>query len=455
MATIRFLLILTLSFAGLAMSQKLRPSVDWASYEYDQNNAYVQVYYSFLMSDLRFEEKDGQLKGLTFGRIRLFSDGKMVKEFAWKSETAAQSQSADDLQKSIIDQVSLVAPYGQYEGEFVLKDLNRPDNMDSLRFELSIPMPQRNQVRLSEIELAGAISQGIDVKSPFLKNGLLVEPNPSLVYSFEKPALFFYVEAYSLPAADLAEGYRLVYFIKKADGSDVAQVSPKSLLKKKVVDPSVEFGMLNVGKLETDNYFLNIEIQKLNGERVAAQSKKFYVIQRQVQPVVSMMPFEDSIFASMDSAQVDLEFQMIFYLLSKEEQQIHKQILDLNSKRQFVYNVWHNKYPQDSVNDNPVRAEYYRRYTFANENFRAFKIDGWKTDRGRVYMLYGPPDDIDRKPNERDVRPYEVWFYNKLQNGVKFIFGDLEGIRNYRLVHSDLFGEIQDLNYMNVLRDGF
>lgn len=445
------ILLFTMLLYTAAWPQKLRTSLDWASFEYDRQNAYVEFYYAFPASELNYLEAEGFRKGLTLGVIRLFADGALQREFPWKTENIASETS-----QQIIDRINLVVPFGSYDAEFVLKDLNQPSNFDSVRFALNLPTPTFGRARLSELELAGSISQSNEVQAPFYKNGLIVEPNPSLIYNFEKPALFFYLEAYDLPT-DLTDGYRLSYSVHRESDDRPADLPGKSLIKKNVVNPSVEFGMLNVGKLATGNYRLIVELQTTDGEPIAARGKPFYVIQKAEAPIAKEggTPFEESIFATMDSAQIDLEFQMIFYLLSKEEQLVHKQVPTLEGKRRFVYNFWHNKYPTEPVNDNQARVEYYRRFAYANENFRAFTIDGWKTDRGRVYMIYGPYDDIERRPNEQNYCPYEIWFYHKLQNGARFVFGDLEGYKNYRLVHSDLFGEIQDYNFMAVLRKGY
>ncbi|MDZ7315055.1 MAG: GWxTD domain-containing protein [candidate division KSB1 bacterium] len=443
-------LVLYFLVAVQVYSQGLHTSLDWAKFEYDGQNAYVEFYYSLPSSAPVFVTRDGKQIASTLGVIRLRQNGLPVKEFAWKSE--AERSGEEQPLSAIVDKIGVAIPYGNYDGEFVLKDLNQPQRFDSLRFPLSLPPPSTGVPRISEIQVAGNLFQAAgNTSSPFYKNGLIVEPNPSLIFSFEKPMLFSYVEAYEPPK----EGYRMVYRVI-AKESDDAVLPEKAVVKAQAVSPSVEIGAVNVGKLNSGAYRLVVEMQTLSGQPLAVQQKTFFVLQKEaLAQAGSSEPYEDSVLASMDSSQIDLEFQIIFYLLSKEEQQVHGQIANLEGKRRFVYNFWHNKYPQYAVGSNPVREEYYRRYAYANEHFQAFRIDGWKTDRGRVYMIYGPPDDIERRPNEQNFVPYEIWFYQKLQNGVRFVFGDLEGYRNYRLVHSDLFGELQDANYMSVLRKGY
>ena len=59
---------------------------------------------------------------------------------------------------------------------------------------------------------------------------------------------------------------------------------------------------------------------------------------------------------------------------------------------------------------------------------------GWKTDRGRVLILYGEPNEIERFPNQMDKKPYEIWHYDDVEGGVIFVFADLSGFSFMRRV---------------------
>ena len=91
---------------------------------------------------------------------------------------------------------------------------------------------------------------------------------------------------------------------------------------------------------------------------------------------------------------------------------------------------------EDQAGGAGVREEYLSRVSYANTNFRVLGRDGFKTDRGRVMILYGQPDDVDRHPNETEMRPYEVWSYNNIQGGVIFVFVLRNAAGDYELVHT-------------------
>lgn len=93
---------------------------------------------------------------------------------------------------------------------------------------------------------------------------------------------------------------------------------------------------------------------------------------------------------------------------------------------------------------------YLKRIELANEKFGGMR-SGWKTDRGRVYLLYGEPDDIERMPSTNVTQAYQIWHYEKIQGGVEFIFADLRGFNRYDLLHSTARGERRNNNWRNML----
>ena len=88
----------------------------------------------------------------------------------------------------------------------------------------------------------------------------------------------------------------------------------------------------------------------------------------------------------------------------------------------------------------------------ANKNFKADYIEGWKTDRGRIYIVYGKSDDIERHPFESSTRAYEIWKYDNIQGGVIFVFVDLSNQSgDYTLVHSTARNELSDEDWQRRL----
>ena len=129
--------------------------------------------------------------------------------------------------------------------------------------------------------------------------------------------------------------------------------------------------------------------------------------------------------------------------------------MDLNSKRQFLFSLWRNRDPMLSTLLNEYRHEYMNRIRYSNKNFKVFKKDGWQTDRGRVYILYGEPTYIERNPSTEGYKPYEIWQYDDIQGGIIFVLADLSGFNEYILLHSSAIGEIHYSEYMERILRGF
>ena len=103
--------------------------------------------------------------------------------------------------------------------------------------------------------------------------------------------------------------------------------------------------------------------------------------------------------------------------------------------------------PRHRPGETPSSNQYIQRVTYANTNLGVAFHPGWKTDRGRVYIVYGAPDDIERYANSQESLPYEIWHYNNLSGGVIFVFLDRSGTGFYELVHSTYKTEMQDPNW--------
>src|SRR5262249_39421091 len=89
-----------------------------------------------------------------------------------------------------------------------------------------------------------------------------------------------------------------------------------------------------------------------------------------------------------------------------------------------------------------------------NNTFTVGNTEGYASDRGRVYLKYGPPDQRSERPSEPDNYPYEIWQYYKLrgQTNVKFVFYmPDEGLPKYYTLHSDLRGEPKNRRWQVML----
>jgi GWxTD domain-containing protein len=116
----------------------------------------------------------------------------------------------------------------------------------------------------------------------------------------------------------------------------------------------------------------------------------------------------------------------VVYIITDEERAAFKQLSNDEERDQFIEAFWQRRNPTPDSEDNEYKEEHYRRIEYANEHFAA-GIPGWKTDRGRIYIMYGPADEIDAHPSggtyerpndegggETSTYPFEDWRYRYL-----------------------------------------
>ena len=86
------------------------------------------------------------------------------------------------------------------------------------------------------------------------------------------------------------------------------------------------------------------------------------------------------------------------WIISDEERSAFMQLSNDEERDQFIESFWQRRDPTPDTVENEFKEDHYRRIAYANEHFAA-GIPGWKSDRGRIYIMYGPPDEIDAHPS--------------------------------------------------------
>lgn len=129
------------------------------------------------------------------------------------------------------------------------------------------------------------------------------------------------------------------------------------------------------------------------------------------------------------TSDLDKAIDQLRYIASPKEIKAMKNA-EGNKKAEMFEDYWKSVDPTPGTSINERMIEYYRRIEYANENFSGY-TEGWLTDRALVYIVLGPPDDIERYPFEQDSKPYIIWLY--YLKGREFVFIDQTGFGDYRL----------------------
>jgi len=127
----------------------------------------------------------------------------------------------------------------------------------------------------------------------------------------------------------------------------------------------------------------------------------------------------------------------VAYLISDAERSAFLQLTTDEEREAFIEQFWLKRDPTPGTSRNEFKEEYYRRIAYANERF-AWNQPGWRSDRGRAYITYGPPDEIEAHPGGyRNSAPWEIWRYrwiDKVGKNVELTFYDPMRTGEYRLL---------------------
>jgi len=141
----------------------------------------------------------------------------------------------------------------------------------------------------------------------------------------------------------------------------------------------------------------------------------------------------------------------VTYIITDEERKAFKKLATDDERERFIEEFWRRRDPDPDTDENEFKEEYYERIAYANEHFSS-GIPGWKTDRGRIWIMYGKPDERETHPmggsyerpsyeggGSTTTYPFEIWFYRYLAgvgSGVEIEFVDPTGSGEYRIARN-------------------
>lgn len=232
-------------------------------------------------------------------------------------------------------------------------------------------------------------------------------PNISRIYTAERDSIPFYYEVYHGSANDTLT---IVHEILGTDRVSLLESSRVSVGG----GPAGRLEMLPADSLPNGRYTLRVGIRTLK-DRVASREVDFEIRHQ--------------------TFHLDKDFDqavaLLTYLASGGEIDAFEKA-DEEGRKRLWEDFWRERDPTPGTPRNEFFEEHLRRFRYANEHFRAALTEGWKTDRGRIYMLFGEPDEIESYPYEMGRKPTEIWRYSG--GNRRFVFVDETGFGDYVLV---------------------
>ena len=338
----------------------------------------------------------------------------------------------------------------QNQGQFTYLDVIRfklkPDTFDLFfsmedstsgkKGTLNSKIPVKSlspQFSLSDVSFISRIVKS-DQKSNFQKQGVLMVPNPSRIFypDMENPNGYIFYEMNNLTYhPDKPTSYGCFYRVDDLMGKTVAGDTLAATLVKSKNLSRVE--VIPIAKLPSGAYKLIVGVRDIESN-IEETGIHYFWIDAGEDSTKTILPMTD----------IDIKryYDQIKYIASKEEKNIYNK-LDAKGVQEFLLRFWKSRDPDPSTPENEFMEEHFRRIAYAENQF----VNGVNSDRGRIYIQYGPPVQIDRYPSSTQYpKPVEIWQY-AIDGTTEFVFMDRTGDGNLILVHSTHPDEYSNENW--------
>ncbi len=439
-------LILTTAFvavvAGTAMPAGNPGSfidLDLVRYFPEGRSTILEGYLQISLNAIELEEGPGSKADIEFFLTLEDSTRKQIYENTWKFEEVITKRMLASEEQSLLENFALLLNPGSYTLKLRVSGVKEDVEHE---FERQVEAPVERPL-LSDILLATSIevdttkgngSESAEQHSSYLKDGLLISPNPCGRFAGATSLVYFYCQVQNQDT--VPSTVHLELDIVDADEKVVKQLPKKDL---KVTGSSrVYVGAFSTGGLREGNYVLRstakqeVEDEKTHSLRV---EESFTVTARRAM-VASYGDVNE--YVEFNEEQLDSAFRMMRYLVSNKAGDMYES-LSLAGKRNFLHEFWKQRDPVPATPENEFRREYERRISHANRHFGmnwdADAVEGWLTDRGKIYTKYGEPDERIKRPNEYGSPPWELWKY--YSTGYSYLFIDRTEQELYDLVYTN------------------
>ena len=445
-----FTLIFTLSIAVFA--QKLSVLIDYKSYYAPTDGAYLEIS-SFVNGKTvaYLPDEQGKFQAEVRITVQAFQEDSLINklDYILVSEPFVDADASTKPNFGTVQNMQL--PTGEYVLLFSVQDMQVADSKPIDYADVAILHYPQDEVSISDISLYRSISrdpQG-DI---FDKYGLALDP---LFYGFVPETMYALPFSCEIYNTDKLVGSNEPIIIKSYITCFENNLMPYPeafyTTQTKAKPVVVTLGEIGIFKLPSGNYNLIVDVFSKDSVLLAANS---YFFQRSNPNVklnlddINLVDIQGTFVDKIENMEQLLEFVRFLFPIStpleREFYSTRMNLIPMESLQKFFYSFW---LKRDHTNPEQAWRAYFEQVKYVNREFGCKLVQGYRTDRGRVYLQYGPPNSRFESPYDSHSYPYEIWHYYHCvdQSNVKFIFYNTDLVSNdYDLLHSDKRGELQD-----------
>ncbi|MFN5418483.1 MAG: GWxTD domain-containing protein [Flavobacteriia bacterium] len=451
------IIFLSLCFVGLGQKKNtLKAFLDHKTFYSPSIGNYVEVHLQFVAYSINFKAIDSLNKSNLQGELAiqyLFKqNNELIKSDAYRLQSPIMR---DSIIEDFYDVKRIPLKPGTYQLELNISDLNGKGDAITALQEIVVE-DLSNAIQISSLETAETIFES-QSESDFSKSGYEIIPRISNYYAAQANNIPVYLELY---APKLANNEKTILGLKQTIKdqktlSEIESFTRFSKVEYSEIQPIIR--LIDITKLYTGEYFLEYSLLDKENKEVA---KKTYYFER----------FNDKEYESISTENIVLDpnFQksitddsLDYYISSlipiSKPAEIKNIISLLKTKDKDLYRKYIQSYWTNTTNGANVYEKWvnYKTQVMMVERLYATNFSsGHETDRGRVFLQYGPPSSVTTRETSPSEYPYEIWRYDKIMNmsNKRFVFYNPNLVNNtYSLLHSDMRGELQNYRWQQQL----
>ena len=459
--TNKFLILFIALFIGLTafgQEKKLKAFLSEGQFYAPDAGNYIEIQLNFLGYSLKYiNREEDRFAEVEISQIFSQEDTVVVADkYLLKSPSIIDSLVEDfyDIQKYLLKP-------GLYRYDLEIRDVNSENEPIAVTKSIRID-EMSNELGFSYFVAAESIMANPQLQSIFTKVGYDVIPMVGNYYPTEIQNLLYYVEAYNTGSA-LDDSIYVVE--QKLIGRDVQfdleEYTRYFRYKGSPIQPIAK--VIDISMLPTGAYTL--ELNLLDREKQILGRTAFDFDRNNTEKVNSLS-FESAILdpGFQKSVPQDSTGYYVASLIPISRQVEVRNIINLLKEKDKEKNMRYlQSFWKETVPENPYEG--WLRYKAQVQNVeRLFATNyqvGFETDRGRVYLEYGPPNSLIERPSSPSEYPYEIWRYDKINqysnkknqfSNKRFIFYSRTNLnKDYTLLHSDMIGELQNYRWQYAL----
>jgi GWxTD domain-containing protein len=399
----------------------------------------LEGYLQISISAIELEKGPGSRANIDFRLTLEDSEKKEIYQNNWKYEEVITEEMLADDSQNLIESFALLMNPGKYTLKLHVSGVKDEVTHE---FERQIEAPVESPI-LSDVLLASQIEVDTTGKADgipsgqynsFSKDGLLIVPNPCGRFVGATSLVYFYCQVQNQDT--ISSNVHMELEIIDSQEKLVKKLPNKDL--KVNGARRIYVGAFSTGGLKEGSYILRAVATQNNidGEKVVGQREKPFAVTAKRTIVTAYADINE--YVDFSEEQLDSTFRLMRYLVSNKTSDLFNSLSQVG-KKNFLHEFWKQKDPVPATPENEFRLEYERRLNHSNMNFsmgwEVDAVEGWLTDRGRVYTKFGEPDERIKRPNEYGSPPWELWKF--FGTGYSYLFIDRNDNELYDLVFTN------------------